>query len=538
MPNAKSLKLLLSAALFAALPATAAEVDVLEGKLVTRSRDGSVNTLSLPVPATRAFGVVGGRVLVGAEPRAVAPASDEAGGMNLWTVSLDGKDSRRLLAGQGVLRVAVSEPAGLAAVSTRDLTVLVIDLEGREVSRLERAASPAFSPDGRRLTVAVPPKEWQPGALPGGFDLHVVDLATGERRELTAGYDDAEPIWAPDGRTLLFLSGMRTGLTSFWRIDAQGGEPEQVTNVGEISAKSERFVPNPSANTDIRWSEDGTKLLYGASYSEAGEVMVLSFGPRYEAREARDLGAGRSPAWGEGGTVQVLRAGARGPVVDELSSDDEAVRRMIEISGAAGPARTAWRPARGTEVLAGLASSDKTHTNPPRYRWPLSFQPAGQRYFYDNNSAAGVIRSWKCNGETYDGHRGTDAPAACGNAVYAGHDGPVWNRNDGCPNVGFWGSTCGGGFGNYVRLNNGNNWFSIYAHMQSGTPVGFITVGCGQYIGTSYTSGNSTGCHLHFEVQHYGYPADDPFAGSCSGPESFWCNQNGDGAGLPGRVCC
>jgi murein DD-endopeptidase MepM/ murein hydrolase activator NlpD len=216
----------------------------------------------------------------------------------------------------------------------------------------------------------------------------------------------------------------------------------------------------------------------------------------------------------------------------------EGVLKTLEVAPAA-VSSLEIRPGRGVEFLAGEMSQEvlESHTNPPRYRFPLSYHPAGNRYYYDNDTSGGAL-SWKCNGETYNGHRGSDFPAPCGTAIYAGHNGSVSARNDGCPNVGFWGSTCGGGFGNYVKLNNGNNWYSIYAHMQSGTPIGFVNVACGQYIGTSYTSGNSTGCHLHFEVQHYGYPWDDPFGGSCSGPESFWCNQNGDGAGFPSRACC
>jgi TolB protein len=510
----------------------------LVGDRLVRVDQGEIAPLSLPVRPVASFAIAGDRVLFGAEPRAAQEGTDGWNGMNLWSVGLDGTAPRRLTRGRNVLRATASEPAGLIAYWTSTMEIWVMRPDGSQARRVASpGASPAFSPDGSRLAYARLPKEWRPGSLPGGFDLHVVELATGDDRELTSGYDDAEPVWTPDGRALLFLSGGRTGLTSFWRISAEGTELAQLTNAGQ-SGVTDRFVKNPAANSDTAWSPDGSMLLYSALYEPAGEVIVLDFDRTWAVREARVLGEGRSPSWAAQGTVQVIRDAAQGLEAVELPVRGEAVQRVTEVTGA--PASTIeLRPGRGVEFLAGGVKQevDKTHTNPPRYRFPLSYQPGGGRYYYDNDTSAGAL-SWKCNGETYNGHRGSDFPAPCGTSVYAGHNGSVSARNDGCPNVGFWGSTCGGGFGNYVKINNGNNWYSIYAHMQSGTPIGFVGVACGQYIGTSYTSGNSTGCHLHFEVQHYGYPWDDPFGGSCSGPESFWCNQNGDGAGFPGRACC
>jgi TolB protein len=520
-------------------PSASADVGVrMIGDRLVRSERGEIEPLEVPVRPAASFGVAGDRVLFGAEPRAAAAGTDGWYGMNLWSVGIDGSAPRRLTQGRKVLRAVWSEPAGLIAYWTRDMEIWVMRADGSNARRVASpGASPAFSPDGTRIAYARLPEEWQPGGLPGGFDLHVVELATGADRELTSGYDDAEPVWTPDGRALLFLSGGRTGLTSFWRVTVEGGELTQLTNAGQ-TRMTEQFVKNPATNLETEWSPDGSMLLYGARYSEAGEVMVLEFDRSWAVREARELGEGRSPSWTAQGTVEVIREGAQGLRAIELPVRGEGVLKVLEVT-AAPASEVEIRPGRNVEFLASEVNQivDKTHTNPPRYRFPLSYHPAGNRYYYDNDSSGG-IRSWKCNGETYNGHRGSDYPAPCGTPIYAGHNGSVSARNDGCPNVGFWGSTCGGGFGNYVKLNNGNNWYSIYAHMQAGTPIGFVGVACGQYIGTSYTSGNSTGCHLHFEVQHYGYPWDDPYAGSCSGPESFWCNQNGDGAGFPSRACC
>lgn len=510
----------------------------LVGDRLVRMEGSALEVLNVPVRPVVRFGVAGDRILFGAEPQAAAAGTDGWNGMNLWSVGIDGSEPRRLTRGRNVLRAAWNEPAGLVAYWTTDMEIRVMRLDGSQARTVASpGASPAFSPDGTRIAYARLPREWQPGGLPGGFDLHVIELATGVDRELTSGYDDAEPIWTPDGRALLFLSGGRTGLTSLWQIGADGRDLAQLTNVGQLQV-GEHFVKNPAANTETSWSPDGSMLLYGALYGAEGEVMVLEFDRAWTLQEARELGEGRSPFWTAESTVQVLRETASGMQAFELPLRGASVQRVFE--GAGAPvSEIEIRPARGMGSLAGEIKQEvaEHHTNPPRFRFPLSYHPSGNRYYYDNDSSGGIL-SWKCNGETYNGHRGSDYPAPCGTSIYAGHGGTVSARNDGCANVGYWGNTCGGGFGNYVKINNGFSWYSIYAHMQSGTPIGYVSVSCGQYIGTSYSSGNSTGCHLHFEVQRYGYPWDDPYAGSCSGPESFWCNQNGDGSGLPSRTCC
>ncbi|MFN8453153.1 MAG: peptidoglycan DD-metalloendopeptidase family protein [Anaerolineae bacterium] len=60
--------------------------------------------------------------------------------------------------------------------------------------------------------------------------------------------------------------------------------------------------------------------------------------------------------------------------------------------------------------------------------------------------------------------------------------------------------TCGYGF--HIRINHGNNYRTLYAHMSTLVSVG-TQVRRGQIIGTSGNSGNSSGPHLHFEVEHF-----------------------------------
>jgi len=61
----------------------------------------------------------------------------------------------------------------------------------------------------------------------------------------------------------------------------------------------------------------------------------------------------------------------------------------------------------------------------------------------------------------------------------------------------------GGGYGNYVLINHGNGYTTLYAHMLSNSIVvspGQV-VKQGQKLGLMGSTGRSTGTHLHFEIK-------------------------------------
>ena len=90
--------------------------------------------------------------------------------------------------------------------------------------------------------------------------------------------------------------------------------------------------------------------------------------------------------------------------------------------------------------------------------------------------------------------------------VVAAHSGIVDVAQNDC--VHNWGKDsscgCGGGYGNWVRIDHGDGYSTIYAHMSS------ITVGYGDYVeagqllGFVGSTGYSTGAHLHFETLYGG----------------------------------
>ncbi len=93
---------------------------------------------------------------------------------------------------------------------------------------LRRVSDPQLSPDGRY--VAYVQRETDLEANKGRTSLWLLDLKDGgAARRLTRGTaSDSSPRWAPDSRSLYFLSA-RTGDTQVWSLSVPAGEARQIT---------------------------------------------------------------------------------------------------------------------------------------------------------------------------------------------------------------------------------------------------------------------------------------------------------------------
>ena len=116
-------------------------------------------------------------------------------------------------------------------------------------------------------------------------------------------------------------------------------------------------------------------------------------------------------------------------------------------------------------------------------------------------------------------HNGIDISGTGeGSKIFAANDGVVAKVNNTCPNRGSYPNSCGGGYGNYVYINHGNNVYTVYAHMQNNIPVREgQQVSRGQVIGHMSDSGQSKGIHLHF-----GYSIGYPGQGTYKDPQGLY----------------
>ena len=97
-------------------------------------------------------------------------------------------------------------------------------------------------------------------------------------------------------------------------------------------------------------------------------------------------------------------------------------------------------------------------------------------------------------------HNGMDiSGTGWGSKIYAANDGVVVYASSTCPDNGSYPNNCGGGYGNYVVIDHGNNYYTLYGHMLQNLAVkNGQTVSRGQVVGYMGNSGQSKGTHLHF----------------------------------------
>lgn len=97
-------------------------------------------------------------------------------------------------------------------------------------------------------------------------------------------------------------------------------------------------------------------------------------------------------------------------------------------------------------------------------------------------------------------HDGTDIAAPAGTPILAAADGTAETANG----TDSW----GGGYGYYIKIRHSDSLETLYAHCSAICVSAGQRVEQGEVIGYVGTTGNSTGNHLHFEVQMGGKKTD------------------------------
>ena len=173
------------------------------------------------------------------------------------------------------------------------LFVLAVNAEGtpagdpRDVTPGENDAVPtsstfsagddyAFSPDGGELAYTAPPLPVREQAWSTNHDIWTVNLATGERRNLTAQNlaADGFPRYSPDGRQLAYRAQARSGFEAdkweLWLLDRASGQRRNLT------------ANWPQSVDAFAWAPDGRTIFVEAAEQARGplwSVAVTGGGP-------------------------------------------------------------------------------------------------------------------------------------------------------------------------------------------------------------------------------------------------------------------
>jgi dipeptidyl aminopeptidase/acylaminoacyl peptidase len=238
--------------------------------------------------------------LVKADPRRPA----EAPRSQLWASRIDGSEPRALT-GQGHRDNQPRwSPDGTRIAFCSDrvpgVGIFVMPASGGEPLELtrheDRIEGLCWSADGTRLAYVVAVSPPSPAQGPGGLvrvtrrmdykedgrgylgekrlQVHVLDVETGERRQLTDGpRDHRHPNWSPDGRLLAALSFDAVGMRSRLELLDPEERPSATVSLGEAgvvalsawSPAADRLLlvgePGRTAQTDIYLYHLGSERL-------------------------------------------------------------------------------------------------------------------------------------------------------------------------------------------------------------------------------------------------------------------------------------
>lgn len=191
----------------------------------------------------------------------------------------------------------------------------------------------------------------------------------------------------------------------------------------------------------------------------------------------------QTPGWSEMSIGEAAQAVQRSAYPGAYDDD---VDLAVELLGSA----TGFSPSWGASYFGG--QTIPAACGPGSYSGTVVHPLADPGTYVDSFSFGATGAMWEST------HTGTDFATACGTPVLAATDGRVAVRTD-QPWSGPW----------LVQVDSGQveTW---YAHMQAIKVSNGQDVRAGDVIGRVGSEGNSSGCHLHFEVRPGGGSPVDP----------------------------
>lgn len=161
----------------------------------------------------------------------------------------------------------------------------VMDVARRTVIRdfdfaLDQVLSPSFSPDGRRIVFS--------GMRRGASDLYVASLdAPGYTQLMKDTYGDLSPAWSPDGKTIAFVTerGPDTDMEILkigpWRVALYDFDTQKVT-----------LLPNQGGrNINPQWAPDGKSLAFISDRTGIANIFLYDLTDREHYQLTNVLGA-------------------------------------------------------------------------------------------------------------------------------------------------------------------------------------------------------------------------------------------------------
>ena len=183
------------------------------------------------------------------------------------------------------------------------------------------AAAPAPKAGPPRVLVVSSNKD-------GNWEIYLVQPGTGEVKRLTDHKAaDTNPVWAPDGARIAFVSD-REGGPNVWTMKPDGTDLQQLTKkLGSCSG--------------LRWSPDGSKIAFVSATAGRDQIHAVEVATGKVAQLTADAGAARQPAWSPDGKKLSYTSYAAQYATHTVNADGTEKAKLTDANGGVD---AAWSP--------------------------------------------------------------------------------------------------------------------------------------------------------------------------------------------------
>jgi Tol biopolymer transport system component len=355
----------------------------------TRSRAFPIQRPATPWPSALllllvALSLVGGAILVGA--RLIQPSPPPPGHLGHLAFALDGDIYVADWDGNSRVRIADGAPGGTGECQSFGIEGSIWSPDGRHLAYRSswgdacRGTVYIDDPEGHTLA-SFPGTGWLVSWSPDStkvatwvdwsqtIGVYRIDGVRQALLTLPSGYTvmgDLDPLWSPDGTSLLINLGPASNLSSagVWELPIDGGAPRQMP------------ADDPRSSYWVGYSRDGARVaVFDISDRVNGNFssLVVAAADGTERRvliEAEGGGPRWPPLWSPANDL-IAFSWNRDIGSDTAPSDD---LRVVD-----------------------LASGRVTTLASDRSMRPLSFSPEGDRILFSRTDAADVSSLWSVN---------------------------------------------------------------------------------------------------------------------------------------------
>ncbi|HLW75858.1 MAG TPA: hypothetical protein VKS01_02715 [Bryobacteraceae bacterium] len=247
--------------------------------------------------------------------------SDRSGAKEIWAMDYDGQNQRELTHYHSVSDMPAVSPDGkffaFTTYAQGNPKIMVYSAESdRRLPFFNPVSSavetPEFTPDGRRLYFSA--------SLDGWVQICIADVSGAAMRRIShvRSIEVSAKVNPRNANEIAFISG-RGGREQLWRMNADGGELEQLTD-------GQGYVANPA------WSPDGQKIAFAWTKGyEPGNynIFILDVASKGILQLTHGAGRNENPWWAPDG-VHLVFSSKRGRLTQiyTMLADGSSVQQL------------------------------------------------------------------------------------------------------------------------------------------------------------------------------------------------------------------